>query len=193
MSSLVFCLTLRLNLNSICLVFVESETPFDWLWPWVSPTVSRLFFSLYIYTYAYRYFIIYFLALTKPVPAWIPVKASFSTSDTIVTLYTYRSTNRFVSLKIWRKKRKDKIIWSTNLTLFTSYFQVTGLIKTKKQSNTHRFVHCSPQLDLSYAGLLHERMLYIGPSESPQATVGSSQVFIPTERELSCIATSDFV
>ena len=31
MSSLVFCLTLRLNLNSICLVFVDSETPSDGL------------------------------------------------------------------------------------------------------------------------------------------------------------------
>ena len=56
------------------------------------------FFSLYIYTYAYTYFIIHFLVLTKPVPASIPVKASFSTSDTIVTLYRYRSMNRFVSL-----------------------------------------------------------------------------------------------
>jgi len=60
---------------------------------------SSFFFSLYIYTYAYTYSIIYFLVLTKPIPAWFPVKVSFSTSDTIVTIYTYRSTNRFVSLQ----------------------------------------------------------------------------------------------
>ena len=98
MFSLVFCLTLRLHLNLICLVFVDCETPSDWLWPWVC--FSSFFFSLYIYTYAYTYFIIYFLVLTKPVPAWILVKASFSTSDTIETLYRYRSTNRFVSLLV---------------------------------------------------------------------------------------------
>jgi len=91
----------------------DSETQFElhlscvcWLWDsiWLIVTLSlthcfsSLFFSLYVYTYAYTYFIIYFLVLTKPVLAWFPVQASFSTSDTIVTLYTYRCTNRFVSL-----------------------------------------------------------------------------------------------
>ena len=65
---------------------------------------SSLFFSLYTYTYTYTYCyyycILYFLVLTKPAPAWVPVKVSFSTSDTIVTLYRHRSTNRFVSLAI---------------------------------------------------------------------------------------------
>ena len=61
--------------------------------------------SLYIYTYAYTCFIIYFLVLTKPIPVWIPVKASFSTSDTIVTLYRYRSTNRCVSLAKTTQKK----------------------------------------------------------------------------------------
>jgi len=37
---------------------------------------------------------LYFLILTKPVPAQVPVKASFSTSETIVTLYSHRSTNQ---------------------------------------------------------------------------------------------------
>ena len=64
---------------------------------------SALFFYLYMYTYTYRYryknCILYFLVLTKPVPVWVPVKASFSTSDTIVTLYRHRSTNRFVPLE----------------------------------------------------------------------------------------------
>jgi len=63
---------------------------------------SALFFSLYMYTHTYTYrcnnCILYFLVLTKPVPTWVPVKASFSTSDTIVTLYRHRSTNRCVSL-----------------------------------------------------------------------------------------------
>jgi len=96
-----------------CLLF-DSETQFElhlscvcwlrdsiWLIVILSLTdcFSSLFFSLYMYKYAYTYFIIHFLVLTKPVPAWIPVKAPFSTSDKIVTLYTYRSTNRFVSLR----------------------------------------------------------------------------------------------
>ena len=38
--------------------------------------------------------------MTKPVPAWVPLKASFSTSDIIVKLYKHRSTNRFASLLI---------------------------------------------------------------------------------------------
>jgi len=59
MSSLVFCLTLRLHLNLICLVFVDSETPSDWLWPWVSPTVSRLSFSLSIFTHTHTHILWY--------------------------------------------------------------------------------------------------------------------------------------
>jgi len=83
-----------------------------WLWNSIwktSVTVilvrcfSALFFSLCMYTYTYTYrrnnCILYFLVLTKSVPAWVPVKASFSTSDTIVTLYRHRSTNRCVSLQ----------------------------------------------------------------------------------------------
>jgi len=66
---------------------------------------SSLLFSLYTYTYTYAYCyyccILYSLVLTKPAPAWVLVKASFSTSDTIVTLYRHRSTNRFVSLADW--------------------------------------------------------------------------------------------
>ena len=96
-----------------CLLF-DSETPFEphlscvcWLWDFIWLIVklsltlcfSSFFFSLYIYTYEYTYFIIYLLVPTKQVPAWIPVKASFSTSDTIVTLYRHRSTNRCVSLQ----------------------------------------------------------------------------------------------
>ena len=78
----------------------------DSIWMIVILTLARcfssLFFSLYTYTYTYTYCyyycILYFLVLTKPAPAWVPVKASFSTSDTIVTLYRHRSTNLFVSL-----------------------------------------------------------------------------------------------
>jgi len=78
----------------------------DSIWMIVTLTLARcfssLFFSLYTYTYTYTYCyyycILYFLVLTKPAPAWVPVKASFSPSDTIVTLYRHQSTNRFVSL-----------------------------------------------------------------------------------------------
>jgi len=67
-----------------------------WLWDsiWMIVTLtlarcfSSVFFSLYTYTYTYTccyyYCILYFLVLTKPAPAWVPVKASFS--DTIVIL-----------------------------------------------------------------------------------------------------------
>jgi len=73
----------------------------------VTLTLARCFSSLFVflytytytYTYCYYHYILYFLVLTKPAPAWVPVKASFSTSDTIVTLYRHRSTNRFVSLQ----------------------------------------------------------------------------------------------
>jgi len=91
---------------------------------------SSLFLSLYTYTYTYTYCyyycILYFLVLTKPAPAWVPVKASFSTSDTIVTLYRHRSTNRFVSLtpppssvlvKTWKLKTRQGIIWQGILVL----------------------------------------------------------------------------
>jgi len=81
-----------------------------WLSVWMIVTLtidrcfSSLLFSLYTYTYTYAYCyyycILYSLVLTKPAPAWVPVKASFSTSDTIVTLYRHRSSNRFVSLEI---------------------------------------------------------------------------------------------
>jgi len=82
-----------------------------WLWDsiWMIVTLtlarcfSSLFFSVYTYTYTYTYCdyycILHFLLLTKPAPAWVPVKASLSTSDTIVTLYRHRSTNRVVSLE----------------------------------------------------------------------------------------------
>ena len=80
-----------------------------WLWNSIWMIVTSLaccflslFFSLYTYTYTYTYrhyyCILYFLVLTKTAPAWVSVKASFRTSDTIVTLYRHRSTNRFVSL-----------------------------------------------------------------------------------------------
>ena len=81
-----------------------------WLWEsiWVLVTltlarcVSSLLFSLYTYTYTYTYCyyycILYFLVLTKPAPAWVPVKASLSTSGTIVTPYRHQSTNWFVPL-----------------------------------------------------------------------------------------------
>ena len=79
----------------------------DSIWMIVPLTLARcfssLFLSLSIHTHSnIRIYILlllsYFLVLTKPAPAWVPVKASFSTSDTIVTLYRHRSTNRFVSL-----------------------------------------------------------------------------------------------
>jgi len=119
-----------------CLLF-DSETPFEphlscvcWLWDsiWLIVTLSlshcflSFFFSLYIYTYAYTYFIIYFLVLTKPVPAWIPVKACFSTSDTIVTLYRYRSTNRFVSLIIPSLGGWGAEIYLRNNLIFLLFF-----------------------------------------------------------------------
>ena len=79
-----------------------------WLWDsiWMIVTVtlarfSSLLCSLYTYTYTYTYCYYYCIVLTKPAPAWVPVKASFSTSDTIVILYRHRSTNRFVSLLLW--------------------------------------------------------------------------------------------
>ena len=77
-----------------------------WLWDsiWMIVTLtlarcfSSLFFSLctytYTYTYCYYYCILYFLAA----PAWVPVKATFSTSDTIVILYRHWSKNWLVSL-----------------------------------------------------------------------------------------------
>ena len=63
-------------------------------------TCAFLFLYTYTYTYTYCYYycILYLLVLTKLAPAWVPVKASFSTIDTIVTLYGHRYTNRFVSL-----------------------------------------------------------------------------------------------
>jgi len=80
----------------------------DSIWMIVTLTLARCFLSLfsslytYTYTYTYCYYdcILCFLVLTKPAPVWVPVKASFSTSDTIVTLYRHQSTNRFVSLNI---------------------------------------------------------------------------------------------
>jgi len=64
----------------------------DSIWIIVTSTLARCFSSLFfsLYTYAYTYMYCYYyciLVLTKPAPAWVPVKASFSTSDTIVTLY----------------------------------------------------------------------------------------------------------
>jgi len=93
-----------------CLLFVDSETPSD-----CARCFSSLFPSLYAYTYTYTYCyyyrILYFLVLTKPAPAWVPVKASFSTSDTIVSLYRHRSTNRFASLK-WTANFRNSHFWS---------------------------------------------------------------------------------
>ena len=92
-----------------CVLFFDSKTPSEWLWLWLSPAFSCLSFSLSIHTHTHInlvtiivYYIswstLYFLVLTNPAPAWVLVKASFSTSDTIVTLYRHWSTNRFVSL-----------------------------------------------------------------------------------------------
>ena len=99
-----------------------------WLWDsiWIIVTLtlascfSSLFSSLYTYTYTYTYCyyycILYFLVLTKPALAWVPVKASFSTSDTIVTLYRHRSTNRFVSLvhplEVWNDLELGLAAWA---------------------------------------------------------------------------------
>jgi len=61
--------------------------------------VSMLLHYSYTYTYTYTYCYLYcIMVLTKLAPAWVPIKASFSTSDTIVTLYRHRSTNQCVSL-----------------------------------------------------------------------------------------------
>jgi len=89
-----------------------------WLWDSiVTLTLARcfssLFFSLYTYTYTYTYCYYYcILVLTKPAPAWVPVKASFSTSDTIVTLYRHRSTNRFVLLVFWASLSRITRFWT---------------------------------------------------------------------------------
>ena len=120
-----------------------------WLSVWMIVTLtidrcfSSLLFSLYTYTYTYAYCYyyctLYSLVLTKPAPAWVPVKASFSTSDTIVTLYRHRSTNRFVSLvsvtiysrlvrEIFEISRQNPII-SKFKTL--SQFKSWGSLKTK--------------------------------------------------------------
>ena len=69
MSSLVSCLlTLRLHLNDCDF---GSRPLF---------LVQYLFSSLYTYTYTYTHCywhcILYFLLLTKPAPAWVPVKAT---------------------------------------------------------------------------------------------------------------------
>ena len=90
MSALVSCLlTLGLHLHDCDF---DSRPMFL-----VSP-----FLSLYIHIHVYILLLLLYtiFLLTKSVPAWVPVKASFSTSDTIVTLYRHRSTNLFVSLEI---------------------------------------------------------------------------------------------
>jgi len=72
-----------------CLLFSDSETPSESLWLWLLPAVSLIsLFSPYIYTYTYIYWVLmymkhiystlYFLVLTKPVPAQVPVTASFT-------------------------------------------------------------------------------------------------------------------
>jgi len=57
---------------------------------------------------------LYFLVLTKPAPAWVPVKASFSTSDTIVTLprtglYHYVQPQGFTCTHEPKKKTQNHI------------------------------------------------------------------------------------
>jgi len=97
-----------------CLLFVDS------FWMIVTLTLARCFSSLflslytytYTYTYCYYYCILNFLVLTKPALAWVPVKASFSTSNTIFTLYRHRSTNRFcVSLTFESRVFIDNWKW----------------------------------------------------------------------------------
>ena len=68
----------------------------------------------------------YFLVLKKPVPAQVPDKASFTTRDTIVTLYKHRSTNLLCdTLLFWQPA---SVAYTTQ---FVTLILKPGLTKNK--------------------------------------------------------------
>ena len=68
----------------------------------------------------------YFLVLTKPVPAQVPDKASFSISDTIVTLYKHRSTNLLCNTSLFWQPASV-----ANTTQFVTLILKPGLTENK--------------------------------------------------------------